>query len=296
MIGRIVGNYRIVAKLGEGAMGTVYRAVDQMVDRNVAIKVLRPEIAQNADTVERFRREAMALARLNHRSTAQLYAFFREGEEFFMAMEFVSGETLEGRIAREGRLAWATALQILAPVLEGVGHAHSLGILHRDLKPANIMLAEDGRVKVMDFGIATMQNTSRLTREARLVGTLEYLAPERASGKQPDARSDIYSLGIVFYEMLTGRLPFAADTDFDLICANLNDRPPQPRELGVDLPAPIEELLMRALEKDPVRRFPDAGTFLAETKASAARWHAALRRRVAVPRAVAKLESILCAI
>jgi len=120
MIGRTVGNYRIVEKLGEGAMGTVYRAVDQMVDRNVAIKVLRPEIAQNAETLERFRREAVALARLNHPSIAQLYAFFREGDEYFMAMEFVPGETLDQRIAREGRLPWPTALKILAPVLEGV--------------------------------------------------------------------------------------------------------------------------------------------------------------------------------
>jgi serine/threonine-protein kinase len=263
MIGRTVGNYRIVEKLGEGAMGTVYRAVDQMVDRNVAIKVLKPEIAQNAETLERFHREAVALARLNHPSIAQLYAFFREGDEYFMAMEFVPGETLDARIARQGRLPWPEALKILTPVLEGVGHAHSQGILHRDLKPANIMLATDGRVKVMDFGIASIQNTSRLTREARLVGTLEYLAPERALGKAPDARSDIYSLGMVLYEMLTGRLPFTGDTDFDLIRAQLNQKVPRPRELGIALPPPIEELVMTALEKDPARRFQDAATFQA---------------------------------
>ena len=269
MIGRTVGSYRIVEKLGEGAMGTVYRAVDQMVDRTVAIKVLKPEIAQNAETLERFHREAVALARLNHPCIAQLYAFFQEGGEYFMVMEFVPGETLDERIGREGRLEWLCALKILAPVLEGVGHAHSLGILHRDLKPANIMLATDGRVKVMDFGIACVANTTRLTREARLVGTLEYLAPERALGKPPDARSDIYSLGMVLYEMLTGRLPFTGDTDFDLIRAQLNQKPPRPREIGIALPPPVEELLMTALDKDPARRFPDAGTFLAESSKAA---------------------------
>ena len=269
MIGRTVGNYRIVEKLGEGAMGTVYRAVDQMVDRTVAIKVLKPEIAQNAETLERFHREAVALARLNHPCIAQLYAFFQEGGEYFMVMEFVPGETLDERIGREGRLEWLCALKILAPVLEGVGHAHSLGILHRDLKPANIMLATDGRVKVMDFGIACVLNSTRLTREARLVGTLEYLAPERALGKPPDARSDIYSLGMVLYEMLTGRLPFTGDTDFDLIRAQLNQKPPRPREIGIALPPPVEGLLMTALEKDPARRFPDAGTFLAESSKAA---------------------------
>ena len=186
-----------------------------------------------------------------------------------MAMEFVPGETLNDRIGHDGRLAWLDALKILAPVLEGVGHAHSLGILHRDLKPANIMLATDGRVKVMDFGIACVANTARLTREARLVGTLEYLAPERALGKPPDARSDIYSLGMVLYEMLTGRLPFVGDTDFDLIRAQLNQKPPRPREIGIALPPPIEDLLMTALEKDPARRFQDAGTFLAESSKAA---------------------------
>jgi serine/threonine-protein kinase len=276
MIGRTVGNYRIVEKLGEGAMGTVYRAVDQMVDRNVAIKVLRPEIAQNGETVERFRREAVALARLNHPSIAQLYAFFREGGEYFMAMEFVPGETLEQRIGREGRLPWQAALNILSPVLDGVGHAHSLGILHRDLKPANIMLASGSHVKVMDFGIACVLNTERLTREARLVGTLEYLAPERALGKAPDARSDLYSLGIVLYEMLTGHLPFAAETDFDLIRAQLNQKPAQPHELGVALPPPVEALVMTALEKDPVRRFQNAGAFLKEAAKAAAAGNGAL--------------------
>ena len=190
MIGSLVGNYKIVEKLGEGGMGTVYRGVDQMVERSVAIKVLRSDIADNPEVVERFRSEAIALARLNHAAIAMLYSFFREGDRYFMAMEFVPGETLERKIQREGALPWQRAVEIMMWALDGVKHAHQMGILHRDLKPANIMITPDGRVKVTDFGIARVLNTMRLTREARVVGTLEYLAPERALGRPADARSD----------------------------------------------------------------------------------------------------------
>ena len=264
MIGRVVGNYRIVEKLGEGGMGTVYRGVDQMVERNVAIKVLKPEIAQNPETIERFRTEAVALARLNHPSIATLFAFFKEGDELFMAMEFVPGETLEHLIRLHGAMKWQSAVEVLLWVLEGIQHAHTMGILHRDLKPANIMLTPDGRVKITDFGIARVINTTKLTREARLVGTLEYIAPERALGQPADARSDLYSLGVVFYEMLTGRLPFQADTDYAIIRAQLDQAPPPPHKIGVTLPKEIETVLMKSLEKDPADRFPDAATFAAQ--------------------------------
>jgi serine/threonine-protein kinase len=189
VIGTVAGNYRILEKLGEGGMGAVYRAVDEMVERPVALKGLRTEIAQNADVVERFRAEAVALARLNHPAIATLYSCFRQGDQYFMAIEFVPGETLEQKLARGGAMSWQQATGLLLRTLEGIRHAHQMGILHRDLKPANIMITPDGQVKVTDFGIARILNSVKLTREARVVGTLEYLAPERAPWAGPPMRA-----------------------------------------------------------------------------------------------------------
>jgi serine/threonine-protein kinase len=224
MIGDIIGNYRIVRELGQGGMGAVYEGIDIMVERPVAIKMLKAELAGNPDVIERFRVEAVTLARLNHPCIATLYSFFREGENYYMVMEFVRGETLEDLIRRSGRLAAEYAADILAQTLDGMAHAHAMGVLHRDIKPANIMITGEGRVKVTDFGIARVLGSSRMTRDGRIIGTLEYLAPERIRGEEADVRSDLYSVGVVMYEAISGRLPFTADTDYDLMQAHLNQR------------------------------------------------------------------------
>jgi serine/threonine-protein kinase len=261
MIGQLVGNYKIVEKLGEGAMGTVYKGIDVMIEREVAIKVLRPEIASRTDVVERFRSEAATLARLNHPSIATLYSFFRQGEQYFMVMEYVPGETLEQCLKRRGQLTAEYAIPVFCHVLDGIDHAHRLGILHRDLKPGNIMLTPQGGAKVMDFGIARVLGTSRMTREGNIIGTLEYIAPERIKGQEADLRSDIYSLGAVLFEMLTGRLPFEADTDYALMEAHVKKSLPSFSEIGAQAPASLQSAIAKAMAKDPGRRFSSALEF-----------------------------------
>ncbi|HEV8042622.1 MAG TPA: protein kinase [Bryobacteraceae bacterium] len=263
MTGRVAGNYRILEKLGEGGMGAVYRAVDAMVERQVAIKVLKPEIAGNPEILERFRSEAVTLARLNHPSIATLYSFFRQEDEYFMVMEFVPGRTLDDVIRGDGAMPWRAATDLLIHLLEALQHAHFLGILHRDIKPANIMLTPTRGVKVTDFGIARALGTARLTREGRMVGTLEYLAPERVMGKPFDERSDLYSAGVVFYEMLSGRVPFENDSDYELIRAQAEQQPPPLTEFGVSVPQPVVDVLMKALAKNPEERFPNGASMAA---------------------------------
>ncbi len=260
MTGRVAGNYRIIEKLGEGGMGAVYRAVDAMVERQVAIKVLKPEIASNPEVLERFRSEAVTLARLNHPAIATLYSFFRQEEEYFMVMEFVPGRTLEEVIRNEGPMPWRAATDLLIHLLEALQHAHFLGILHRDIKPANIMLTPTRGIKVTDFGIARALGTARLTREGRMVGTLEYLAPERVMGKPFDERSDLYSAAVVYYEMLSGRVPFESQSDYALIRAQAEQPPPPLAELGVVVPQPLVDVLMRSLAKNPDERYPNAAS------------------------------------
>ncbi len=263
MIGNVVGNYKIIDKIGEGGMGAVFKGVDLMLEREVAIKMLRPELARQPNVVERFRTEAVTLAKLNHPNVATLHSFFRQGDDFFMVMEFVRGKTLDDVIKAQGAMECGQAVELFCMALEGIDHAHKMGIIHRDIKPANMMLTETGSIKVMDFGIARVLGTDRLTKAGHLIGTVEYMSPEQVRGEETDARSDIYSLGILLYEMLTGRVPFNSPSEYDLMRCQIEDAPTPPRAFAPHIPLAVEQGIMRALAKKREARYQSASEFRA---------------------------------
>ncbi len=263
MLNRVVANYKILEKIGEGGMGEVYRGIDLMVERAVAIKVMRPELARRAEIVERFRKEAVVLAKLNHPNIATLYNFIRDDDSYFMVMEFAPGQALDGMFAKYANgLPWRRALGFFLQALYAIDHAHKEGIIHRDIKPANMMVSDTDRLKVLDFGIARMLGSARLTRTGATVGTLAYMSPEQIRGQKIDARSDLYSLGIVLYKMLTGRVPFTAEGQYELMRAQLEHPPSPVRRSIVEIPQSIDDAIQCSLAKTPAERFQSATEFI----------------------------------
>ena len=262
-IGDMVGQYRVTQLIGEGGMGEVYKAIDTMIEREVAIKVLRPEIAHQKNLLERFRAEAVTLAKLNHSGIATLYSFTQQGNEFYMILEYVPGKTLESVEQEYGALDYKTAVPLFVKVLESMQPAHEMGIMHRDVKPANIMLTTWGTVKLMDFGIARVLGAARQTREGALVGTMEYIAPERIKGKEGGPAADIYSLGVVLYEMLAGQLPFSNENEFELMRMHLEGVAPTFAEVGVQVPPEIEAVVRKSMAKQEAERFATCDEFIA---------------------------------
>ena len=263
MIGQVFGNYKVTQKLGAGGMGEVFRGVDMMLEREVAIKLLRPELASQAQVVERFRSEAVTLAKLQHPNIATLYSFMRQGDSFVMILEFVRGVTLDHVIQQRGAIPVDSAIPIFCQMLDGIQEAHSEGIIHRDIKPANMMLTEKGTLKVLDFGIARILGTARMTRQGNIIGTIEYMSPEQVRGFETDARSDIYSLGMLLYEMLTARCPFDIQNEFELMKAQIEQYPVPPRQLNPAIPEVVEQAIWKAIHKDPAQRFQSAAEFRA---------------------------------
>ncbi|MFZ3227813.1 MAG: protein kinase [Xanthobacteraceae bacterium] len=258
----MIGQYEIRELLGAGGIGQVHAAFDTILEREVAIKSLRPELLNDKNFVDRFRGEATSLAKLTHPNITTLYNLLSDGGNFYLIMECVRGETLEDLLKkRGGKLGVQESLAIIAQVADGLSYAHSLGIVHRDIKPANLMITKSGAVKIMDFGIARVRGSQRLTRDGGALGTLAYMSPEQVRGEEPDGRSDIYSLAITLYEMLSGSVPFEADTDYALMQAHIKIRAPKlsSRLPGVD--ARLDAALARGLAKSSEQRFAKAWEF-----------------------------------
>ena len=253
-----VGQYRVVERLGTGGMGTVFRATDDMLGREVALKVLRAGLE---DCTARFRAEAAALARLNHPAIATVYELFNDDERLVMAMELVRGQTLQHIVDHVGVFSPRGAAELCMQTLAGLEHAHASGVVHRDLKPGNLMLTQAGAIKIMDFGIARLEGSPDLTDAGAMIGTPSYMAPEQVRGHAVDARTDLYAMGIVFFRLVTGRLPFTAETSFEMAQAQLTATPAKAGDIRGDLPGWVDEILVRALAKAPADRFQSATEF-----------------------------------
>jgi len=239
-------------------MAQVYRGTDTVLGRTVAIKVLAPQYARDQGFVQRFRREAQAAARLNHPNVVSVYDTGSDPPVHYIVMEYVPGRTLGEVLKSEGRLQPERAAEVAAQVASALQFAHAAGIVHRDVKPANIMLTPQGEVKVMDFGIARAVSTETLTATATVLGTASYLSPEQAQGEPVDARSDIYSLGVVLYETLTGQVPFAADSPVAVAYKHVREPPTAPTEIVPDIPADLEAVVLKAMAKNPANRYSSA--------------------------------------
>jgi serine/threonine protein kinase len=260
MIGQKISHYEVMEELGRGGMGAVYKARDLLLDRVLAIKILRPDIA-NATRERRFIQEAKTASSLNHPNIVTIYEIFHVGEAPCIAMEFISGDTLEKHL-ESGPLELRNGLSQAIAIADALTRAHAAGIVHRDIKPSNVMITSTGLVKILDFGLAKLTEVSdesagheHLTLDGRVVGTPPYLSPEQAKAEKVDARSDIFSLGAVMYEMFTGHRPFERESNIEMLSAVVQDQPKKPRSFAEGLPANLEKIILRCLEKKPERRF-----------------------------------------
>lgn len=266
-IGKMLDNrYEILERIGTGGMAVVYKAKCHRLNRLVAVKILKADLAQDEDFRRRFNAESQAVAQLSHPNIVSVYDVSRGGDTEYIVMELIDGITLKQYMEKRGQLNWRESLHFITQIMRGLSHAHSRGIVHRDIKPQNIMVLRDGSVKVADFGIACLENSAQtLTQEA--LGSVHYISPEQARGDRTDARSDIYSAGVVLYEMLTGRLPFEGDSAVSVAIQHLSSIPLAPREINPDIPEQMELICMKAMASDIDRRYHSADDMIADLEA-----------------------------
>ncbi|MCD6453978.1 MAG: serine/threonine protein kinase, partial [Candidatus Aminicenantes bacterium] len=263
MIDKIIGNYRIIRKIGEGGMGTVFLAKDLTLEREVALKIINPTFASNSRLMARFKIEAIAQARLNHPNVITIFSFEQVGDLYFIVMEYIEGESLKD-IIKKKKLTPEKALHIFRQVLNAIEFAHRKGIIHRDIKPGNIIITRDWIARIGDFGIAKIEGVEGLTREGTSLGTPLYSSPEQILGKNVDLRTDIYSLGVVLFEMLTGRPPFISEkgSEYEIQKAHIEQLPPRPSSINPLIPYKMDKIILKCLEKEPEKRYETVSELL----------------------------------
>ncbi len=255
---KINDRYEVIRSIGEGGMANVYLGYDTILDRNVAIKVLRGDLSNDEKFVRRFQREALSASSLAHPNIVEMYDVGEDDGLYYIVMEFIDGITLKQLLKKRGSLTLSETLDIMSQLTDGMSHAHDSYIIHRDLKPQNIMIKDDGQIKITDFGIAMALNSTQLTQTNSVMGSVHYLPPEQASGNGATVKSDIYSMGIIFYELLTGKLPFKGENAVEIALKQMRDPLPSIREDNPEIPQSIENIILRATAKNPKNRYEDS--------------------------------------
>jgi len=258
------GRYQVVEEMGRGGMGKVYKVIDTKLKEELALKLIHPEIAVDERIIKRFGNELKMARKISHKNVCRMYHLEEEEGIHYLTMEFIRGESLKDMIGMMGQLSPGQALSVVKQVCEGLAEAHKLGVVHRDLKPGNIMIDREGNARIMDFGIARSLKAKGITRTGTMIGTPEYMSPEQVEGLETDQRSDLYSLGVILYEMVTGRIPFDGETPFSIALKHKTEKPQDPRDINPQIPENVSRMIMRCLEKDREKRYQTAEELLAD--------------------------------